>query len=132
MNEVNSNPVLVEVRRGAIVEARNRGAIVAVESDGRIITQLGNLEMIVSTRSAIKPIQAIPFITSGAADRFQVSGRELAVATGRDAVARRAGSAGTSRIAAISGPATARLSCLHGCRAAALRGGFHSAARVLF
>ena len=79
MNEANMNPVLVEVRRGAIVEARNRGVIVAVESGGRIITQLGNPEMMVSTRSAIKPIQAIPFITSGAADRFQVSGRELAV-----------------------------------------------------
>ena len=79
MSEVKQNPVLVEARRGAIVEARNRGAIVAVESDGRVITQLGNPEMIISTRSAIKPIQAIPFITSGAADRFQVSGRELAI-----------------------------------------------------
>ncbi len=79
MNEKNSNPVLVEVRRGAIVEARSRGAIVAVEPDGRIVTQLGNPEMTISTRSAIKPIQAIPFITSGAADRFNVSGRELAV-----------------------------------------------------
>src|SRR5437588_3913682 len=72
-------PILVEVRRGAIVESRHRGAIVVAESDGRIVKSFGDSELVTSTRSTIKPIQAIPFITSGAADHFLVDERELAV-----------------------------------------------------
>lgn len=72
-------PILVEVRRGEIVESRHRGAIVVAEPDGRIVKALGDTELITSTRSTIKPIQAIPFITTGAADHFSVDERELAV-----------------------------------------------------
>src|SRR6516225_4573696 len=72
-------PTLAEVRRGAIVEARHHGSIVAVEPDGHLVARLGDESVIVSTRSAIKPVQAIPVITSGAADRFHISSRELAV-----------------------------------------------------
>lgn len=73
-------PVLVEITRGPTVEARHRGAIVAVEPDGRVITELGAGALVTSSRSAIKPIQALPLITSGAADRFKLAPRELAVA----------------------------------------------------
>lgn len=73
-------PVLVEVVRGRTVEARHRGSVVAVEPDGRVIAEAGDRAMITSTRSAIKPIQAIPLITSGAADRFKLGSRELAIA----------------------------------------------------
>jgi len=72
-------PTLVEVRRGSIVEAHHHGSIVAVEPDGHVVARLGDESMIVSTRSVIKPIQAIPVITSGAADRFNISSREMAV-----------------------------------------------------
>src|SRR5215831_391890 len=72
-------PTLVEVRRGSIVEAHHHGSIIAVEPDGHVVAGLGDESMIVSTRSVIKPIQAIPVITSGAADRFNISSRELAV-----------------------------------------------------
>src|SRR5262245_27635059 len=72
-------PTLVEVTRGAIVEAHHHGSIVAVEPDGHLVARLGDESMIVSTRSVIKPIQAIPVITSGAADRFNISSREMAV-----------------------------------------------------
>jgi len=75
----NELPILVEVRRGAIVESWHRGAIAVAEPDGRVITLLGNDGLITSTRSTIKPIQAIPFITSGAADHFSVDERELAL-----------------------------------------------------
>jgi L-asparaginase II len=70
---------LVEVKRGAIIESRHAGAIVAVEPDGKILTQLGDVNLLVSTRSTIKAIQAIPFLTSGAADRFNITERELAM-----------------------------------------------------
>jgi L-asparaginase II len=72
-------PILVEVRRGAIVESRHRGALIVVDPDGNVITHLGPDDLITSTRSTIKPIQAIPFIVSGAADHFSVDERELAV-----------------------------------------------------
>lgn len=76
----NSLPVLIEVGRGAIVESRHRGAIVAVEPDGRVVSCLGDDQLIISTRSTIKPIQAIPLVTSNAADHFSLTPRELAVA----------------------------------------------------
>ena len=72
-------PILVEVRRGSIVESRQRGVIVVAEPDGRVIKGLGDDGLIIPTRSTIKPIQAIPFITSGAADHFSLDERELAV-----------------------------------------------------
>src|SRR5215469_2294104 len=77
-----SLPKLVEVRRGPIVEARHRGSIVAVEPDGRIVARLGDEALVVSTRSCIKPIQAIPVIASGAAERFNIDPSELAVICG--------------------------------------------------
>ncbi|HJQ68800.1 MAG TPA: asparaginase [Blastocatellia bacterium] len=76
----NSLPVLIEVSRGAIVESRHRGAVVALEPDGRVLSCLGDDQLIISTRSTIKPIQAIPLVTSQAADHFRLSPRELAVA----------------------------------------------------
>ncbi|MFY9607835.1 MAG: asparaginase [Blastocatellia bacterium] len=72
-------PILIEVRRGAIVESRHRGVIIAVEPDGSVSAQLGDSDLLTSTRSTIKPFQAIPFITSGAADHFGISERELAL-----------------------------------------------------
>jgi L-asparaginase II len=73
-------PVLIEVRRGTILESRHRGAVVVVEPDGTEVAVLGDGDLITSTRSTIKPIQAIPFITSGAADRFGCSPKEIAIA----------------------------------------------------
>src|SRR5215471_12206950 len=75
-------PKLVEVRRGAIVEARHHGSIVVVEPDGRIVARLGDEALVVSTRSCIKPIQALPVITSGASERFNIETGELAVICG--------------------------------------------------
>lgn len=72
-------PVLVEVMRGAIVESRHSGAVVILEPDGQILAQVGDANLITSTRSTIKPIQAIPFVASGAAARFNITERELAV-----------------------------------------------------
>ena len=73
-------PVLAEVRRGAIVESVHHGALVILEPDGTVIAQLGDADLSTSTRSTIKPIQAIPFLTSGAADHFRMTEPELAIA----------------------------------------------------
>jgi L-asparaginase II len=53
---------------------------VVAEPDEKIIKRLGDDSFVTSTRSTIKPIQAIPFITSGAADHFNIIDRELSIA----------------------------------------------------
>jgi L-asparaginase II len=81
MSETEStNPILVEVFRGAIVESRHAGAIAVADSDGVLLLGLGDVERPVFPRSAIKALQAIPLVESGAADAFGLSDEELAVA----------------------------------------------------
>lgn len=74
--------LLVEVRRGLLTESRHRGHISVVEPDGTEVTHLGAPQIITYLRSSAKPFQAIPLIASGAADRFEFSPQELAVACG--------------------------------------------------
>ncbi|HKP46169.1 MAG TPA: asparaginase [Pyrinomonadaceae bacterium] len=78
--EVPAAEPLVEVTRGAITESRHRGHVIAVEPNGRIVAQLGAPETVTFLRSSAKPHQAIPLITSGAADHFGFSESEVALA----------------------------------------------------
>ena len=71
---------LVEVRRGAITESRHRGHIVAIEPDGNVVAALGAPHNVTFLRSAAKPLQALPLLTSGAADRFGFTDEEVALA----------------------------------------------------
>lgn len=74
------DPILVEVTRGDAVESRHRGRAVIADADGRVVACWGDREGPVFPRSAIKPLQAIPLVESGALDAFQLSEVELAVA----------------------------------------------------
>lgn len=81
MNETASgNPVLVEVIRGALVESRHAGAIAVADGGGRLLVALGDVERPIYPRSAIKAMQALPLIESGAADTFALNEDELAIA----------------------------------------------------
>src|ERR1700752_2064801 len=73
---------LVEVKRGSITESRHRGHIVVVEPDGNIIASAGPRETVTFLRSSAKPLQAMPLLVSGAADRFGFTDREVAMACG--------------------------------------------------
>ncbi|WP_374446047.1 asparaginase [Stella sp.] len=75
-----ANPVLVEVTRGTVVESRHRGSIAVVDAAGRVLHQVGDVAQAVYPRSAIKPLQALLLVESGAADRFGLGDRELALA----------------------------------------------------
>ncbi len=77
---MSANPILVEVTRGPAVESRHRGAFVVVDASGKIVCAAGDPNMPVYPRSSAKPLQAIPLIESGAADRFGLTDRELALA----------------------------------------------------
>jgi L-asparaginase II len=72
--------ILVEVRRGGIVESIHRGHLAVVDGDGNLIASLGKPETVTFTRSAGKPFQAIPFLLSGAAERFGFTETEIALA----------------------------------------------------
>lgn len=74
--------LLVEVRRGLLVESRHRGHIAAVDGDGKLVASLGEPETVTYLRSSAKPHQAVPLVASGAADRFRFDAAELAVACG--------------------------------------------------
>lgn len=75
-----TNPVLVEVTRGSIVESVHRGRVVVVDGDGAIMFSQGDVEAAVFPRSANKAMQALPLVESGAADAFRFGNRELALA----------------------------------------------------
>ncbi len=74
--------VLVEVWRGPIIESLHRGHLVAVDGEGNTIAEIGDAETVTFIRSSGKPFQAIPLITSGAADRFGLTEKEIAIACG--------------------------------------------------
>ncbi|UPG73377.1 asparaginase [Roseomonas gilardii subsp. gilardii] len=74
------DPVLVEVTRGPEVESRHAGAFAVVDAGGGLVLSAGDVERPVFPRSAVKVIQALPLIESGAADRFGLTEAELALA----------------------------------------------------
>jgi L-asparaginase II len=73
---------LVEVWRGRVVESRHRGHVAAVDGDGRLVARLGQPETVTYLRSSAKPHQAVPLVATGAADRFDFTPPEIAVACG--------------------------------------------------
>ena len=75
-----SNPVLVEVLRGGLVESRHVGAVAVFDSDGKAVLALGDIDRPIFPRSAVKAIQALPLVESGAADAFGFGNKELALA----------------------------------------------------
>ena len=73
-------PILVETTRGDLVESRHRGAAVVVDAAGKVVLSWGDVATPVYARSAIKALQALPLIESGAADAYGLSDEELAIA----------------------------------------------------
>ena len=74
--------VLVEVLRGNRIESIHRGSIAVVNAAGDSIYQAGDPAFEISMRSCAKPLQALPVIVSGAAERFKFTEQELALFCG--------------------------------------------------
>ncbi|EFH12338.1 asparaginase [Pseudoroseomonas cervicalis] len=72
--------VLVEVTRGGRVESRHAGAFAVVDAEGALVLSEGDIDRPVFPRSAVKLIQALPLVESGAADRFGLDDESLALA----------------------------------------------------
>ncbi len=75
-----TNPVLVEVTRGNLIESRHRGAIAVIDGDGNSVLSIGDVETPVFPRSAVKALQALALVETGAADHFGLDPHELALA----------------------------------------------------
>ena len=79
-NTKTANPIFVEVLRGKMVESRHTGAIAIADADGSLVMAFGDVERPIFPRSAVKAMQAIPLVESGAAEAFELGDEELAVA----------------------------------------------------
>ncbi len=105
-----SNPVLVEVTRGNLVESRHRGAVAVVDADGATVLALGDVATPVYPRSAIKALQALVLVEAGAADRYSLGDEELALACASHSGEPRH-VAGVERMLHAAGLDTAALAC---------------------
>ncbi|MFY9512356.1 MAG: asparaginase [Rubrivivax sp.] len=77
---MHTNPVLAQALRGGIVESAHRGAWAVVDADGHLHSSAGDIERPIFPRSAVKVLQALPLVESGAAERFGLSDQQLAIA----------------------------------------------------
>ncbi|HEX6707010.1 MAG TPA: asparaginase [Albitalea sp.] len=74
------NPVLVEAWRGDAIESEHTGSIAVLDAGGAVLLALGDIDRPVFPRSAVKALQALPLVESGAAERLALSDEELALA----------------------------------------------------
>jgi L-asparaginase II len=70
---------VIEVRRGDIVESQHHVHIAVVDGHGRLRAHAGDPARVAFARSAIKPMQAVPLIEDGVAERFSFDESELAL-----------------------------------------------------
>jgi L-asparaginase II len=73
-------PLVVEVTRGSVVESRHDVDLILVDARGQVEEVRGDPQGLVYPRSALKPIQATPLLTTGAAQAMGLGAAELALA----------------------------------------------------
>jgi len=66
--------------RGEGIDAWHAAAAVVVDGGGRVTHTLADGELVTFTRSAIKPLQALPLVLTGACDALGIGDDELALA----------------------------------------------------
>ncbi len=71
----------IEVRllREGIVESTHRVQAVVCDDRGRVLAVAGSSETSAFIRSALKPFQALPVITTGTLERYNLNDRDLAI-----------------------------------------------------
>ena len=75
-----TDPAVIEVTRGAMVESRHLATIAVVDAKGKVVIAAGDIDSPIYPRSAVKPIQALALIETGAAAAFDLGDREIALA----------------------------------------------------
>lgn len=77
LDEAGAAPVAVEVTRGGMVESVHRAIVAISDSKGRLVHGWGAVDRPIYARSAIKPLQALAVIETGAADAFNLGDDEI-------------------------------------------------------
>jgi L-asparaginase II len=72
-------PVLVEQRRGDVVESRHRGHVVEVDGKGAVVRALGDPDTVVNLRSSMKPFALVALLEAGGVEAFDLAPAEIAV-----------------------------------------------------
>jgi L-asparaginase II len=70
---------LVVTTRGGLVECVHYGSVAVVDTKGKLIAGVGDPTALNFTRSALKPLQALPFVEAGGMSRFNFTSQELAL-----------------------------------------------------
>src|SRR5258705_7425134 len=65
--------------RGPAVESIHYGSVAVVDRSGRLLYAAGDPDTLTFTRSALKPLQALPFVAAGGVERYGYTGREVAL-----------------------------------------------------
>ena len=78
----NNPPLEAILMRGSKIESIHKIHAVISDKKGRVLMCAGNPEYKTFIRSALKPFQAIPFVSSGAASKINNSSKSIALACG--------------------------------------------------
>jgi len=70
---------LVYATRGELIESIHWGSIAVVDKFGKIVASYGDPELIAYLRSSSKPIQALPLIELGGAEKFNLTDQEISL-----------------------------------------------------
>lgn len=78
-SEATPHVPLAIVTRGDAVDSIHYGSVAVVDRDGRLLYAAGDPHFTVATRSALKPLQALPFVAAGGVEHFGYSPAQLAL-----------------------------------------------------
>ena len=70
---------LARVTRGEATESIHYGSVAVVDGEGRLLFAAGNPSLLTMTRSALKPLQAVPLVAAGGIERFGFSVEQTAL-----------------------------------------------------
>jgi L-asparaginase II len=70
---------LALVTRGDAVESVHYGSVAVVDAEGRLLFSAGDPDFLTTTRSSLKPLQALPFVAGGGVERFGFSQPQVAL-----------------------------------------------------
>ena len=82
LSKETNNSLKVLVKRGSSVESIHRAHASICNTKGRTLMKAGLSEYETFIRSALKPFQALPFLTSGALEKYNFDYKTLALACG--------------------------------------------------
>ena len=68
--------ISVDIKRGGLVESQHKISAILMHPDGTLEECWGDPKMVVFPRSAVKPLQAMALVSSGAAEKFNLTSFE--------------------------------------------------------